>query len=711
MTSAAGLAPMACSECRARKLRCDKIKPQCHHCIRRNRRIPGQSVCQYEDTARRRGPDRVPGARTRTTKRPPVLPGSDTSSSPPETRPTQLVFRVSLPKEPEVQVNLEADAHVESETESPIDWAQHEVVELPAEPSFQYARRSWWDDLLSFYSPDRAVAAKEISIGVQRLFTMSDNLFTFMNLPLFLQKFHNAPAREQMQPSLVYAGLALATLLQSSENELGAVGRHRALRLRDAAESSLEAAIAVRRFDPGLAQAAWMITLFEASCHPQYTHLRLISSIQRLDAIISVSRLTCIDAGDDDASIFLPHSVPSIPRDARTAVNTILPPTAVFDPDDISGQIHIFNHDQATVPGDADTVGDYNRDYDPLPPIPASSIVEVGSSVESVASVISTPSPVVRASSAESEIVSGGAEESCAEIKCICAVSLPRRRHIAPGTPSWDPRWTTSEIQQEEIRRLVWSSLKFGALHLGLDADYVDGGYVSGLSFLQPSKFGLLFPGETILRTFHSHVPSLASPKESPWALFYRSMLLYHACAALACDPRNGGMRYDLVFMAQFARKALAEVDLLENLLKEHTCPADPNYKWLSAQYHVFIRILLSREYAQYLPELEYGPSSILSRGKAESWLQMQLKVGDIFRSAATKKPFFIDWYFQMIVVCYSFWLRDQTFLTSLEVAKLYLGVTEQVVALWPCIPQQINCLQWRDKITQACIASGISPL
>lgn len=89
-------------------------------------------------------------------------------------------------------------------------------------------------------------------------FTASDNLFTFMNLPAFIDKFHDPGSRERMQPSLVFSGLALAQLLQSSELAQGAAGRDRAYRLRDAAESGLNAAISVRWFDPGLAQAAWV---------------------------------------------------------------------------------------------------------------------------------------------------------------------------------------------------------------------------------------------------------------------------------------------------------------------------------------------------------------------------------------------------------------------------------------------------------------------
>ena len=54
----------------------------------------------------------------------------------------------------------------------------------------------------------------------------------------------------------MYAGLALATLLKSSEFGQGEKGRARALRLRDAAQSSLDSAVHASAFDATLAEAA-----------------------------------------------------------------------------------------------------------------------------------------------------------------------------------------------------------------------------------------------------------------------------------------------------------------------------------------------------------------------------------------------------------------------------------------------------------------------
>jgi hypothetical protein len=46
---------------RVRKIRCDGAKPVCHHCCQRG----GDEQCTYDSLPKRRGPDRVQGARTR----------------------------------------------------------------------------------------------------------------------------------------------------------------------------------------------------------------------------------------------------------------------------------------------------------------------------------------------------------------------------------------------------------------------------------------------------------------------------------------------------------------------------------------------------------------------------------------------------------------------------------------------------------------------
>ena len=114
-----------------------------------------------------------------------------------------------------------------------------------------------------------------------------------------------------MQPALVFACLALAMLVRSSEIELGAGGRTHALRLRDAAQWHLHESWNSQWIDLGLAEAAMVLALFETSAHPQHDDASVEAALILLDKIIEALRLTVIDTCDPDT---LDHStgVPTV---------------------------------------------------------------------------------------------------------------------------------------------------------------------------------------------------------------------------------------------------------------------------------------------------------------------------------------------------------------------------------------------------------------
>lgn len=68
-----------------------------------------------------------------------------------------------------------------------------------------------------------------------------------------------------MQPAVIYAGLALATLMKSSQLELGTAGSNRALWLRDAAQSNMEQSLSSQWIDVPLAEAALVSFLLAPS--------------------------------------------------------------------------------------------------------------------------------------------------------------------------------------------------------------------------------------------------------------------------------------------------------------------------------------------------------------------------------------------------------------------------------------------------------------
>jgi hypothetical protein len=82
----------------------------------------------------------------------------------------------------------------------------------------------------------------------------------------YIRSLFNVDERSRIQPALICAGLALATLMRSIELELCGGGRSRALWLRDAAQSNLEQTLNTQWIDLQLAEAA-LVRHFIAPVH------------------------------------------------------------------------------------------------------------------------------------------------------------------------------------------------------------------------------------------------------------------------------------------------------------------------------------------------------------------------------------------------------------------------------------------------------------
>lgn len=111
---------------------------------------------------------------------------------------------------------------------------------------------------ISISGGGRAQAAALIARDLQFLIRNSNYWFAFINVPLFFATFHDARARETVQPALIFASLAMSNFFRSSEVELGSAGRQRSLWLVDKAQAALQASVNASWIDGGLAQAAWV---------------------------------------------------------------------------------------------------------------------------------------------------------------------------------------------------------------------------------------------------------------------------------------------------------------------------------------------------------------------------------------------------------------------------------------------------------------------
>ena len=166
------------------------------------------------------------------------------------------------------------------------DSQENEQPALPEQPSIQFARDTWWDALLGFYTDtgedpsggmrvisltqeQRNTAMKSIVSDLRAFLHAAPCWLSFLHIPRFFNTLFSPVRRNSMQPSLLLSALALGTLAQSSEVEGGYKGRLRSLKLLDMAHSALEGSLSTGWVDIGLAQAAfvWEFHGFCKVCH------------------------------------------------------------------------------------------------------------------------------------------------------------------------------------------------------------------------------------------------------------------------------------------------------------------------------------------------------------------------------------------------------------------------------------------------------------
>ncbi|KAJ7600829.1 hypothetical protein C8J56DRAFT_813769 [Mycena floridula] len=193
---------------------------------------------------------------------------------------------------------------------------------ISPQPSLDFTRRIWWDSLLSLYatgnrhqaltSAERNIAAQGVATDIKFLFRISHTWFSFIHVPTFFANYHDPVRRQQIQPCMILAAIAISVFFQSSEQGRGMEGRQQAMRFRDEAQGSLEASYNAGWVDESLAQAAWMLAMFEICAHPDYSTFRSVSSMVLLDQIIHSLCFTAIDVNDPQANVFQTDAVPTV---------------------------------------------------------------------------------------------------------------------------------------------------------------------------------------------------------------------------------------------------------------------------------------------------------------------------------------------------------------------------------------------------------------
>ncbi|EGN98357.1 hypothetical protein SERLA73DRAFT_123675 [Serpula lacrymans var. lacrymans S7.3] len=534
------------------------------------------------------------------------------------------------------------------------DESSEDVINITSEPSLDFTRKTWWDSLLVIYASSSPVHVPALTLSERN---QASNLIT-RDLRFLFQK------RDQMQPSLVIAALAIATFFQSSEAGLGEEGRKKALRLRDIAQGSLEASLNGRWIDETLAQAAWLLAMFEVCAHPLHSTERSASSMVMLDTIIRSLSLTFLDANDPHASKFAPRTVPTVP---------VAHSNTSWSPSDVP----------------------------PAYPIPRTYYPSSGVNYNYSSTQVSTSSTKV-------------------DKGCSCAsLSLGQRWSGASehtplwlSTPAWDENWTDGEIRKESCRRLCWSALMLTAGH----SSYTNSCNRLGpeLFLVEPANYVLLFPGEALTRS--QALTSNQSPKDTVWALYYRTMLLWHSCLGIRLDPNATEEE-----KARFGVNAWLEADALDKALDSHTCGLERAFLFQGREYLFNVRMCISYEFQRYIPLATANANGLFHRTKAEEWLSHQANVAQRVVHAmhtvtgqasntVVHRPFFAFWFMSQISRALSLWECDNSLTIALEVCMAFLKPIDYLSTLWPCEEQRSRCRKLREQLTRACSIAGRPP-
>ncbi|KAF8634264.1 hypothetical protein AX17_004221 [Amanita inopinata Kibby_2008] len=581
---------IACNQCRSRKIRCDSKRPTCNNCARRS------NTCAYDAAPKRRGPDKHPGTRQRRPKKRATEEPLPAVSKRRRTVTDRLGDSRELPPA-NVKENMSAEGRSSSnsqrQTDRSLDVQAHgsgppllsaaenrssantdillkldvntfhsattssQKYDLSSPRNNESDKKLQWDAILTSYD------LKSITEAFAYLYNDGAHWFSFLNIDHFLQCLYDDKERIHIQPAFIFSGMALATLMKSSEKGLGAKGREDALQLFGSAQTALSKSYSAGWVDVKLAAAAFIMALFESSLHPLYSPDRLVAALHDLDDIIRTHMLTQRDATNPLVSKFPPGTVPTI--------------------------------------------------------------------LETVSLGRATPK------------------------SCSC---IPPEVHSDPNINQtfplpWNSTWTADEIAAEECRRICWNSLALISNYNTLCVCFNK----EPLNFwlADSGNYAIFFPGEVIdhVSPAFAESPHSMSPKESIWALYCRSMLLWNFCNRLiwgniAVEDR-----------AEYSTEAMNETMSLQDSLDAHHCNLNTVIIYRCREFIHNARFTITRALRSILGfDQSVSPRPFFNRRQAEDWVLWQRQIIDRADSDLvlhdvvdkpgsmwTRRPYYVTWY------------------------------------------------------------------
>ena len=98
------------------------------------------------------------------------------------------------------------------------------------------------------------------------------------------------------------------------------------------------------------------------------------------------------------------------------------------------------------------------------------------------------------------------------------------------------------------------------------------------MSSITTAQISLLFPGEAYDRQPQNRIPG-QSVKDSVWALYCRSMLLWNSCI------RQRDASWTAQERAHFAMEAWQEIQLIQDAVNMHNCNLDTAILYMCREY------------------------------------------------------------------------------------------------------------------------------
>ncbi|PFH53893.1 hypothetical protein AMATHDRAFT_186506 [Amanita thiersii Skay4041] len=541
-----------------------------------------------------------------------------------------------------------------------------ETVTINSGPSLRFTRKVWWDSLLSLYyysdfsqpqyltPSQRDTVGHEIASHLRFIFRASNYWFSFFHIPTFFRNFFDPVRREGMQPALVLALLAMSTFWQSSEVGMGSSGRERALRLRGEAQSALDASLSSGWIDESLAQAAWVLALFEVCAHPKHTTARSRSALAQLDSLIQYLSLTSLDANDPNASIFSPRSVPAVPGTTPQWVAE----TYYESYHSTSSHVNNFHGHTSSAP-----------------------LVKSGCSCKAI----------------------------------TLAAQWPLAHEHAPlwgPTPAWNSTWTEGEIRKESCRRLCWSSMILAAGHTSYTA--ATRTKSPELFIADPANYALLFSGESMARS--PALSSHCSSKDTIWALHDRAFLLWHGCIRMRNDPLAADhdkaqfavktwLEADALEVALNRHDCNLERAFLfqgrEYIFNTRMC--------ISYEFQRYVPLATSNVSSLFHRSKaeEWLTHQV---NVAQRFMSGLHTITGNSGNILARRPFFVFWLMGQISRSMMLWHFDNSLTIALEVCKALIPAIDYLTALWPCPEQRIRYEGLRELVSSACYAVGVPP-